>query len=96
MWSYGLVAYEVFDDGKGAFNPAWDDFVVKSKVLSGFRPKQRDGCPDDMYEVITKCWDVDPQKRPDFFWMRGDFEEKRQLAAEKQRRSSDPALLELS
>ena len=36
------------------------------KVISGYRlPKPAD-CPDDVYNIMTKCWAADPTERPSF------------------------------
>ena len=41
-------------------------FVIKEKVLEGYRMKQPEGCPGDIYEAMTACWDSTPEDRPTF------------------------------
>jgi hypothetical protein len=32
----------------------------------GERLKQPDKCPAKMYSIMTKCWDLNPNDRPNF------------------------------
>mmetsp|Transcript_10492 Transcript_10492/g.26957 ORF Transcript_10492/g.26957 Transcript_10492/m.26957 type:complete len:317 (+) Transcript_10492:376-1326(+) len=94
VWAYGMLAIEVLDDAKPAFSEAWDDYVVKQKVLDGYRPKKRDGCSDKVYELMTMCWSEDPEKRPHFGWLLSFIDDEQRNAAANQRRNSDPTLLD--
>ena len=38
----------------------------KKKVLDGYRLSQPQGCHDDLYAVILKCWALKPLERPLF------------------------------
>lgn len=84
-WSFGLVSHEVLNDAKPAFAVEWDDFQVKQKVLRGFRPKQPEGCPNEIQDIITKCLSENPPSRPEFFWLRGELEDHRDAATENER-----------
>jgi hypothetical protein len=55
MYSYGMVPYM-----------AWTNEVVIERVTSGFRLSPPTNCPDDVYDVMYKCWNEDPEKRPNF------------------------------
>jgi hypothetical protein len=83
-WAFGLLCHEVFADGSPAFSAQWDDHQVSTKVKAGFRPAISDGCPDALYELAAKCWEADPGSRPDFFWLRGDIEDKAVAARDAQ------------
>ena len=61
---------------QSAFSAAWDDHQTAQKVIAGFRPKPLDACPAEVYDTATKCWAAKPADRPDFFWLRGEFEDK--------------------
>ena len=39
---------------------------VKAQVLDGYRLSQPQGCHDDLYAVIHKCWALKPSERPLF------------------------------
>lgn len=39
---------------------------VVAEVEKGYRIPQPDECPDDLYEVMMKCWEDIPSKRPSF------------------------------
>lgn len=36
------------------------------EVLAGYRLSQPAGCPDDVYKLMTECWDMNPHNRPVF------------------------------
>ena len=29
-----------------------------------------DGCPDNMYDIMCHCWEMEPHERPDFVRLR--------------------------
>eukprot|EP00041_Stephanoeca_diplocostata_P001578 m.20540 g.20540 ORF g.20540 m.20540 type:complete len:309 (-) comp12162_c0_seq1:586-1512(-) len=89
VWAFALLAQEVFQDGQPPFSTDWDDHQVKQKVTGGFRPKQHEACPDDVYELQQKCWASDADTRPDFFWLRGELEDRREAARSKELDSAD-------
>ena len=33
---------------------------------SGYRMESPEGCPDQIYKVMTDCWNKDPSMRPTF------------------------------
>ena len=89
VWMYGLVAYEVCQDAQSAFSKTWDDHVVPQKILSGFRPKQTEKCPEAIYDLLMKCWAANPMDRPDFAWIRAEIEKLREYAEVHERRASE-------
>ena len=36
--------------------------------------------------MLEKCWDHAPDNRPDFFWLRGEFEDKATAAQVRQQK----------
>jgi hypothetical protein len=36
------------------------------KVLDGYRLEKPDECPDEIYEMMKRCWSEDPEIRPTF------------------------------
>ena len=85
VWAYGLLIHEVMADGVPAYSAAWDDHQVRQKVEKGFRPSKPELAPPALYDdVMTKCWVEDASTRPDFFWLRGELEEKAAAAQDRQ------------
>ncbi|KAI9193639.1 kinase-like domain-containing protein, partial [Polychytrium aggregatum] len=70
VYAFGITLYEVFSDCK----PIWvtndgqpmRERVIESQVVKGNRPKQFDGIPDVIRDLIERCWHHDPAQRPKF------------------------------
>ena len=39
---------------------------VMAHVEKGYRMESPDGCPPEVYAIMKECWEMDPQRRPDF------------------------------
>ncbi|ELP91224.1 serine-threonine protein kinase, putative [Entamoeba invadens IP1] len=65
VYSFGIMAWELYY----AEEP-WKDtkslFDIKDHVLKGIRPPLNGNCPVDYSKLIKKCWDNDPNERPEF------------------------------
>ena len=42
-----------------------DDYELATRIVNGMRPKIVPGTPLEYKELMEKCWDADPTKRPD-------------------------------
>ncbi|KIM74466.1 hypothetical protein PILCRDRAFT_32124, partial [Piloderma croceum F 1598] len=65
VWAFAMTVVEVFT-GAIPFSHIKSDASVIMFILSGGRPKQ-ERCPqinDEIWEMLEKCWDVVPQRRP--------------------------------
>jgi hypothetical protein len=64
IFTYGELPYRNFDSNE-----------VKRRVSLGYRlPKTKD-MPDHVYQVLKQCWDIEPQKRPSFRYLKQYFED---------------------
>ena len=45
-------------------------------LASGTRLERPENMPEDVYEICQKCWAEHPSERPDFFWLRAEFEDR--------------------
>ena len=65
--SFGIVLWEIltckkpFDD-----MPHASAFQIRNMVESGVRPPVPADCPDSYAALMRRCWDQDPDERPDF------------------------------
>ena len=41
--------------------------AVYELLEKGFRLERPDGCPTNIYDMMQKCWNWDPLKRPTFY-----------------------------
>nr|CAB3266555.1 proto-oncogene tyrosine-protein kinase Src-like [Phallusia mammillata] len=67
VWSYGVVLYEIFTDGKAPY-PDMAPLETLFQIKEGQRmPHPTDcDCPMSAYELMFQCWQENPQDRPTF------------------------------
>ncbi|XP_031780509.1 tyrosine-protein kinase CSK isoform X2 [Nasonia vitripennis] len=65
MWSFGILLWEIYSFGRVPYPriPLVD--VVKC-VEKGYKMEPPDGCPAEVYDIMRKAWDLQPEKRPNF------------------------------
>lgn len=65
VWSFGIVCWEILMNGAKPYAehaPA----VLLNVLREGARLPQPENCPDDLWMMMSKCWNVDPLRRPTF------------------------------
>lgn len=65
VWSYGVLLMEIFTKGQLPYAGLGEGDVVV-KVRAGYRMPKPTWLPDDVYQQMLRCWDVQPNKRPSF------------------------------
>ena len=60
-----MSRWELFTYGKIPFFEL-DNKSVVLEVVKGTRPKKPENCPDEVFEIMTKCWNASPEARPSF------------------------------
>ncbi|KAK2177090.1 hypothetical protein NP493_619g04032 [Ridgeia piscesae] len=65
VWSYGVVLWELMTRGVCPY-PEVDSWDIVKYLKSGRRMPQPSYCPDELYDVMLKCWDADSKIRPRF------------------------------
>ncbi|MCP9260894.1 Tyrosine-protein kinase [Dirofilaria immitis] len=69
VWSYGILLYEIITKGQVPY-PGMHNREVIEQVELGYRMPAPRGCPDQIYtEVMLKCWDKIPDRRPTFDYL---------------------------
>ncbi|VDP05444.1 unnamed protein product [Heligmosomoides polygyrus] len=65
VWSFGILLYEIFTLG-GLPYPTISNEDLLPKLLDGYRNSKPGYCHDEIYDLMTRCWDKDPNERPNF------------------------------
>ena len=80
VWSYGVLLWEMVTFG-GFPYPEVRPSQLLDKLCSGHRLKKPVHCSDDLYGVMSSCWNVDPELRPTFEDLCGVLEDMLSRAA---------------
>ncbi|XP_050412818.1 mast/stem cell growth factor receptor Kit [Patella vulgata] len=65
VWSYGMLLWEITTLGASPY-PGIPADRMADLHRSGYRMPQPPNCPDQLYNIMRRCWDEDPRKRPTF------------------------------
>ncbi|CAH1791170.1 unnamed protein product [Owenia fusiformis] len=73
VWSYGIVIFEIITMG-GTPYPTIANMDLLKLLRDGYRMEKPDNCPDDLYDLMIRCWKVNPSDRPTFAELKIDLE----------------------
>ncbi|XP_065883016.1 uncharacterized protein [Dysidea avara] len=62
VWSYGITCWEVFSLGRVPY-PTVSNHEILDYIDAGNRPIKPKLCPDNMFALMQKCWEVDVDNR---------------------------------
>ena len=65
VWSYGILQWELWTGGKTPY-PTFTNPQVLDEVLMGYRLERPKMCPAEVYQLMMKCWQANPEGRPSF------------------------------
>ncbi|XP_071447294.1 tyrosine-protein kinase CSK [Hetaerina americana] len=65
MWSFGILLWEIYSFGRVPYPRIPLSEVVKH-VEKGYKMEAPDGCPPEVYDIMKRAWDLQPEKRPSF------------------------------
>uniref|UniRef100_T1JDP9 Tyrosine-protein kinase n=1 Tax=Strigamia maritima TaxID=126957 RepID=T1JDP9_STRMM len=65
MWSFGILLWEIYSFGRVPY-PRIPLADVVQHVEKGYRMEAPEGCPPEVYEIMRKAWDLQPELRPTF------------------------------
>ncbi|KAM4043716.1 proto-oncogene tyrosine-protein kinase ROS [Anomaloglossus baeobatrachus] len=74
VWSFGVLLWELFSLGQQPYQ-GYSNMEVLHFVRSGQRMDSPDNCPDDMWNLMLKCWAQNPAQRPIFARIQKQLEE---------------------
>uniref|UniRef100_A0A672LUS4 Platelet-derived growth factor receptor alpha n=2 Tax=Sinocyclocheilus grahami TaxID=75366 RepID=A0A672LUS4_SINGR len=66
VWSYGILLWEIFSLGGTPYPGMVVDSNFYNKIKSGYRMVKPEHASSDVYELMMKCWNSNPEKRPSF------------------------------
>lgn len=72
VWSYGILLWETFSLGVCPY-PGMTNQQAREQVEKGFRMSCPQRCPDDVYKVMQRCWQYNPEDRPKFCDLQRDL-----------------------
>ncbi|XP_078355560.1 uncharacterized protein LOC144640230 [Oculina patagonica] len=65
VWSYGVLLWEMATMG-GVPYPTMTNAELCRALKNGYRMERPEMCCDEVYELMTECWEEDPTARPSF------------------------------
>ena len=65
VWSFGVTMWEVFSFAMQPYYGYSNDEVMKF-IRSGGHLKRPTDCPEGIYSIMQKCWNMEPDERPTF------------------------------
>ncbi|XP_040199707.1 hepatocyte growth factor receptor [Rana temporaria] len=65
VWSFGVLLWELMTRGAPPY-PDVNSFDITIYLLQGRRLLQPEYCPDQLFDVMLKCWHPKPESRPTF------------------------------
>ena len=66
VFSFGIILWEFWSRDPPYKGVKAKEVAVKVKNYKDYRPKITKDTPEEMAELMKKCWDHDPSKRPSF------------------------------
>eukprot|EP00061_Rhincodon_typus_P016992 g45484.t1 len=66
VWSYGILLWEIFSLGGTPYPGMMVDSNFYNKIKSGYRMTKPEHASSDVYDLMVKCWNSEPEKRPSF------------------------------
>ncbi|XP_045603848.1 tyrosine-protein kinase Fer isoform X3 [Procambarus clarkii] len=65
VWSYGVLCWEIFSSGEVPYH-GYSNTKAREMIDSGYRMLAPPSTPEEMYQLMLKCWQYDPENRPHF------------------------------
>ncbi|XP_009680007.2 proto-oncogene tyrosine-protein kinase ROS isoform X4 [Struthio camelus] len=74
VWAFGILMWETLTLGQQPY-PGFSNTEVLHHVQSGGRLESPNNCPDDLCDLMTRCWAQEPHNRPTFFYIQDKLQE---------------------
>ncbi|XP_029823368.1 tyrosine-protein kinase Fer isoform X3 [Ixodes scapularis] len=66
VWSYGILAWEIFSLGASPYC-GMSNSRARELIDTGYRLPSPEHTPGPVYELMLRCWEYNPDKRPSFY-----------------------------
>ncbi|XP_074718456.1 proto-oncogene tyrosine-protein kinase ROS [Strix uralensis] len=74
VWAFGVIVWETLTLGQQPY-PGFSNTEVLHHVRSGGRLESPNNCPDDLCDLMTRCWNQEPHNRPTFSYIQDKLQE---------------------
>ncbi|XP_064505762.1 proto-oncogene tyrosine-protein kinase ROS isoform X2 [Pseudopipra pipra] len=74
VWAFGILVWETLTLGQQPY-PGLSNTEVLHHVRSGGRLESPNNCPDDLCDLVTRCWSQEPHNRPTFSYIHDKLQE---------------------
>lgn len=65
VWSFGILLMEIVTYGRIPY-PGMSNPEVIRVLERGYRMPRPEHCPEELYNIMTRCWKNRPEERPTF------------------------------
>uniref|UniRef100_A0A8C0ZF63 Tyrosine-protein kinase receptor n=1 Tax=Cyanistes caeruleus TaxID=156563 RepID=A0A8C0ZF63_CYACU len=74
VWAFGVLVWETLTLGQQPY-PGFSNTEVLHHVRSGGRLESPNNCPDDLCDLMARCWSQEPHSRPTFSYIHDKLQE---------------------
>ncbi|NXP12967.1 ROS1 kinase, partial [Thinocorus orbignyianus] len=74
VWAFGVLVWETLTLGQQPY-PGFSNTEVLHHVRSGGRLETPNNCPDDLCDLMKRCWAQEPHNRPTFAYIQDILQE---------------------
>ncbi|NXH73549.1 ROS1 kinase, partial [Hydrobates tethys] len=74
VWAFGVLVWETLTLGQQPY-PGFSNTEVLHHVQSGGRLESPNNCPDDLCDLMTRCWAQEPHNRPTFSYIQDKLQD---------------------
>ncbi|XP_033923039.1 tyrosine-protein kinase HCK [Melopsittacus undulatus] len=74
VWSFGILLTEIITYGRMPY-PGMTNVEVIRALERGYRMPRTEHCPEELYEVMMRCWRSRPEDRPTFEYVQSILED---------------------
>ncbi|XP_056620777.1 tyrosine-protein kinase Blk [Triplophysa dalaica] len=68
VWSFGVLLTEIVTYGRVPYPGMTNPEVIRN-LDRNYRMPCPDGCPEELYDIMMKCWNEKPENRPTFDYL---------------------------
>ncbi|XP_064247936.1 tyrosine-protein kinase HCK isoform X2 [Passer domesticus] len=74
VWSFGILLTEIITYGRIPY-PGMSSVEVIRALERGYRMPRTENCPEELYDIMMRCWKARPEDRPTFEYIQSILED---------------------